>query len=317
MRILITGGTGSLGTELVRQLLQRPASEIDRIAIYSRDEQKQEVMRQLFNDHPALRFFIGDVRDERRLELALTGIDTVIHAAALKIVPKGEYDPSEFMKTNVNGTNNVIHACIRMGVRKAILASTDKAVNPVNLYGSSKLMAEKLFIAGNALSGSIGGRGCKFSVVRYGNVVNSRGSVVPFWRGLAAKGEKLPITHPDMTRFWITLNQAADLVLSMIPVMKGGEIFVPKLPAFWITNLASAIASHDDFTSITVETIGIRPGEKIHEALISPDEARQTFLQGDLFIVHPPWDAPVKPAFAYSSDMAEKLTVEELRERLA
>src|SRR5215831_18753143 len=150
MRILITGGTGSLGTELVRQLLQRPASDhpgswIDRIAIYSRDEQKQEVMRQLFNNHPALRFFIGDVRDERRLELALTGIDVVIHAAALKIVPKGEYDPSEFMKTNVNGTNNVIHACIRMGVRKAILASTDKAVNPVNLYGSSKQMAEKLF----------------------------------------------------------------------------------------------------------------------------------------------------------------------------
>jgi len=304
MRILITGGTGSLGTELVRQLLQRPASEIDRIAIYSRDEQKQEVMRQLFNDHPALRFFIGDVRDERRLELALTGIDTVIHAAALKIVPKGEYDPSEFMKTNVNGTNNVIHACIRMGVKKAILASTDKAVNPVNLYGSSKLMAEKLFVAGNALSGSIGGHGCKFSVVRYGNVVNSRGSVVPFWRGLAAKGEKLPITHPDMTRFWITLNQAADLVLSMIPIMKGGEIFVPKLPAFHISALAYAIKEPGDI-------IGIRPGEKIHEALISPDEARQTFLQGDLFIVHPPWDAPVKPAFAYSSDMAEKLSIEE------
>ena len=310
MKILITGGTGSLGTELVRQLLQRPASEIDRIAIYSRDEQKQEVMRQLFNDHPALRFFIGDVRDERRLELALTGIDTVIHAAALKIVPKGEYDPSEFMKTNVNGTNNVIHACIRMGVRKAILASTDKAVNPVNLYGSSKLMAEKLFVAGNALSGSIGGRGCKFSVVRYGNVVNSRGSVVPFWRILAAKGEKLPITHPDMTRFWITLDQAADLVLSMIPVMKGGEIFVPRLPAFSLTMLASAIGKPGLI-------IGIRPGEKIHEALISPDEARQTFLQGDLFIVHPPWDAPVKPAFAYSSDMAEKLSIEELRERLA
>jgi len=310
MRILITGGTGSLGTELVRQLLQRPASEIDRIAIYSRDEQKQEVMRQLFNNHPALRFFIGDVRDERRLELALSGIDVVIHAAALKIVPKGEYDPSEFMKTNVNGTNNVIHACIRMGVKKAILASTDKAVNPVNLYGSSKLMAEKLFVAGNALSGSIGGRGCKFSVVRYGNVVNSRGSVVPFWRGLAAKGEKLPITHPDMTRFWITLNQAADLVLSMIPIMKGGEIFVPKLPAFHISALAYAIKEPGDI-------IGIRPGEKIHEALISPDEARQTFLQGDLFIVHPPWDAPVKPAFAYSSDMAEKLSIEELRERLA
>src|SRR5215472_5952096 len=310
MRILITGGTGSLGTELVRQLLQRPASEIDRIAIYSRDEQKQEVMRQLFNDHPALRFFIGDVRDERRLELALTGIDTVIHAAALKIVPKGEYDPSEFMKTNVNGTNNVIHACIRMGVKKAILASTDKAVNPVNLYGSSKLMAEKLFVAGNALSGSIGGRGCKFSVVRYGNVVGSRGSVVPFWRILAAKGEKLPITHPDMTRFWITLDQAADLVLSMIPVMNGGEIFVPRLPAFSLTMLASAIGKPGLI-------IGIRPGEKIHEALISPDEARQTFLQGDLFIVHPPWDAPVKPAFAYSSDMAEKLSIEELRERLA
>src|SRR5215475_1256731 len=310
MRILITGGTGSLGTELVRQLLQRPASEIDRIAIYSRDEQKQEVMRQLFNDHPALRFFIGDVRDERRLELALTGIDTVIHAAALKIVPKGEYDPSEFMKTNVNGTNNVIHACIRMGVRKAILASTDKAVNPVNLYGSSKLMAEKLFVAGNALSGSIGGRGCKFSVVRYGNVVGSRGSVVPLWRALAGQGVPLPLTHPEMTRFWITLNQAADLVLSMIPVMKGGEIFVPKLPAYDLLALAWSIGEQGD-------TIGIRPGEKIHEALISPDEARQTFLQGDLFIVHPPWDAPVKPAFAYSSDMAEKLTVEELRERLA
>jgi len=317
MRILITGGTGSLGTELVRQLLQRPASEIDRIAIYSRDEQKQEVMRQLFNDHPALRFFIGDVRDERRLELALTGIDTVIHAAALKIVPKGEYDPSEFMKTNVNGTNNVIHACIRMGVKKAILASTDKAVNPVNLYGSSKLMAEKLFVAGNALSGSIGGRGCKFSVVRYGNVVGSRGSVVPLWRALAGQGVPLPLTHPEMTRFWITLNQAADLVLSMIPVMKGGEIFVPKLPAFEIITLAFAISGHDEFTSIPINTIGIRPGEKIHEALISPDEARQTFLQGDLFIVHPPWDVPVKPAFAYSSDMAEKLSIAELRERLA
>jgi len=312
MRILITGGTGSLGTELVRQLLQRPASEIDRIAIYSRDEQKQEVMRQLFNNHPALRFFIGDVRDERRLELALSGIDTVIHAAALKIVPKGEYDPSEFMKTNVNGTNNVIHACIRAGVRKAILASTDKAVNPVNLYGSSKLMAEKLFVAGNALSGSIGGRGCKFSVVRYGNVVNSRGSVIPLWRDLARQGKTLPITHPDMTRFWITLDQAADLVLSMLPTMKGGEIFVPKLPAFDLPILAYAISGNAGF-----DVIGIRPGEKIHEVLISPDEARQTFLQGDLFIVHPPWDAPVKPAFAYSSDMAEKLTVEELRERLS
>jgi UDP-N-acetylglucosamine 4,6-dehydratase len=310
MSILITGATGSLGNELVRQLLAQ-SDPPNRIVIYSRDEQKQEAMRQHFNDHPSLRFFIGDVRNIDRLTLALFGIDTVIHAAALKIVPVLEYNPQEAIETNVIGTMNVVQACIRTDVRRAILASTDKAVNPVNLYGATKLCAEKLFVAANNLSGSTGGEhGCRFSVVRYGNVVNSRGSVIPFWRSLAARGEPLPITHPDMTRFWITLDQAADLILSaMDDGIRGGEIFIPRLPAFRVADLCGVIGTPETCYS------GIRPGEKIHETLLSSDECAE--LEGDLFTIYPSWLPSKGRAKGYSSDIAHKLSVDELRARLA
>jgi UDP-N-acetylglucosamine 4,6-dehydratase/5-epimerase len=315
--VLITGGTGSLGHELARQLLASTNDPI-RIVVYSRDEQNQEAMRHHFNDHPVLRFFLGDVRDADRLTMALRGIDTVIHAAALKIVPKCEYDPEECVKTNVVGTMNIINACIAAGVRRAILTSTDKAVNPINLYGATKLTAEKLFVAANHLSGSPGGQGCAFSVVRYGNVVNSRGSVIPLWNGLAEDGKPLPITHPDMTRFWITLDQAGDFLLSMLDCMRGGEIFVPRLPAFRLIDLASCIAT------VGTEIVGIRPGEKIHETLIASDEIRVAKLEGDLFTIVPSWvELPpqcdlfkIYPE-GYASYDAPPLTVDELRARMA
>jgi UDP-N-acetylglucosamine 4,6-dehydratase/5-epimerase len=273
--ILITGGTGSFGQAFVQRIISshRPA----RLVIYSRDELKQFEMQQKFTA-PSLRYFIGDVRDGERLNRALNGIDIVVHAAALKQVPAAEYNPIECIKTNVIGAENVINACIDQNVKKVIALSTDKAVNPVNLYGASKLCADKLFIAGNHLAGS---NGTRFSVVRYGNVIGSRGSVVPFFKERAKTG-KLPITDPKMTRFWIKLDDGASFVQRCIGMMRGGEIFIPKIPSMRITDLAAAIGPE-----CKQETIGIRPGEKLHELLLTRDDARHTLEYKDFYVIQP------------------------------
>ena len=278
--ILVTGGTGSFGQKLVATLLARHKPK--RIIVFSRDEQKHYDMAQAFRptDHPSLRFFIGDVRDKDRLEMAMREIDFVVHAAALKHVPAAEYNPFECIRTNVHGAENVVGAALRCGVKRVVALSTDKAVNPVNLYGASKLAADKIFVAANNLAGSLPTR---FSVVRYGNVVGSRGSVVPLYRKLIAEGVKsLPVTDARMTRFWVTLQQGVDFVLASLDMMHGGEIFVPKLPSMKITDLARLMAP-----SLKQEVIGIRPGEKLHEALLTEDDARTTFALKDRFVVEP------------------------------
>ncbi len=278
--ILVTGGTGSFGQKLVAALLSRHKPK--RIIVFSRDEQKHYDMAQAFRptDHPNLRFFIGDVRDKDRLEMAMREIDFVVHAAALKHVPAAEYNPFECIRTNVHGAENVVGAALRCGVKRVVALSTDKAVNPVNLYGASKLAADKIFVAANNLAGSLPTR---FSVVRYGNVVGSRGSVVPYYRKLIAEGAKsLPVTDARMTRFWVTLQQGVDFVLASLAMMHGGEIFVPKLPSMKITDLARLMAP-----SLKQEVIGIRPGEKLHEALLTEDDARTTFALKDRFVVEP------------------------------
>ncbi len=277
--ILVTGGTGSFGRAFTRVVLARfrPA----RLIVFSRDELKQYEMQEELNgaDLP-IRFFIGDVRDRSRLEMAFRGVDYVIHAAALKHVPAAEYNPFECINTNVLGAENVVHAAIRSGVKRVIALSTDKACNPVNLYGASKLAADKIFVAANNLSGRDGPR---FSAVRYGNVVGSRGSVVPLFRRLAAKGAKsLPITDPRMTRFWITLKQGVDFVLSCLATMEGGETFVPKIPSMRTLDLARAIAPH-----LPSESIGVRPGEKLHEVMISEDDSRNTIDLTDRYAILP------------------------------
>ena len=273
--ILVTGGTGSFGQAFVKRVLSehRPS----RLVIYSRDELKQFEMQQKFSAD-LLRFFIGDVRDAERLNRALAGIDIVVHAAALKHVPIAEYNPIECIKTNVIGAENVINACIDQRIKKVIALSTDKAVNPVNLYGATKLCSDKLFVAGNHLAGKNGPR---FSVVRYGNVIGSRGSVVPFFKERAKDG-KLPITDPRMTRFWIRLEDGAGFVQRCLRIMRGGEIFIPKIPSMRITDLASAIGP-----DCKQETIGIRPGEKLHELLITRDDARHTLEFDDHYIIQP------------------------------
>jgi len=303
--ILVTGGTGSFGQAFVKRILDRyrPA----RLVVYSRDELKQFEMQQKFSAD-SLRYFIGDVRDGERLNRALNGIDIVIHAAALKQVPAAEYNPIECIKTNVIGAENVINASIDQKVTKVIALSTDKAVNPINLYGATKLCADKLFVAGNHLAGKAGTR---FSVVRYGNVIGSRGSVVPFFRERAKSG-KLPITDPRMTRFWIKLEDGAIFVERCLQLMRGGEIFVPKIPSMRITDLASAIDTHCE-----QETVGIRPGEKLHELLLTRDDARQTLEFKDLYVIQPGihmWDyddsqvydgekgRPVSAEFEYASN---------------
>lgn len=309
--ILITGGSGTLGTALVKKLL---TADVQRIVVYSRGEHRQETMAKELTDE-RLRFFIGDVRDEHRLEMAMRDVDTVIHAAALKVVPSCEYNPFEAVQTNIIGAQNVIQACLRTGVARAITTSTDKAVNPINLYGATKLAAEKLFIAANNLSGD---KGCRFSVVRYGNVLGSTGSVVPYYRQLAADGASLPITHLDMTRFWITLDQAVEFVLINLMMMRGREIFVPKLPSMKIIDLVTTISDRP------VDIIGIRPGEKIHEVLITEDESRAAYDMGDNYIIMPEPIAGdnaitrlVPSGFRYSSDNnTQWLTVEQLREIL-
>lgn len=275
--ILVTGGTGSFGKRFIQMVLERyqPA----RLIVYSRDELKQFEMQQCFN-HPCMRYFIGDVRDAERLDMAMHGVNFVVHAAALKQVPAAEYNPMECIKTNIYGAENVIKAALNNGVEKVIALSTDKAANPVNLYGATKLCSDKLFVAANNMAGR---HPTVFSVVRYGNVVGSRGSVVPFFHRLIKEGaSRLPITHGEMTRFWLTLQQGVEFVLTNFARMKGGEVFVPKIPSVRITDLASAMAP-----DLPQEIIGIRPGEKLHEVMCPADDSYHTYEFKDYYVIAP------------------------------
>lgn len=275
--IFITGGTGSFGKRFVRLLLDNYTPK--KIIIYSRDELKQFEMQQRF-DQECMRYFIGDVRDNERLKTAMKDVDYVVHAAALKQVPAAEYNPNECIKTNINGAQNVIDASIANNVSRVIALSTDKAANPVNLYGATKLASDKLFVAANNISGATGPR---FSVVRYGNVVGSRGSVVPFYRQLLNEGQTLlPVTHPEMTRFWITLDEGVEFVVKNFFRMQGGEIFVPKIPSIRIIDLAEAMSGNRDY-----EEIGIRPGEKLHEVMVPEEMAHHTLEFDDHFVIAP------------------------------
>jgi UDP-N-acetylglucosamine 4,6-dehydratase len=280
--VLITGGTGSFGHRFVSTLLERYS--LKRLVIYSRDELKQYDMEMKFDQDEGcsvkiMRYFIGDVRDKERLKEAMRNIDVVIHAAALKQVPAAEYNPMECIKTNIHGAENIIQAAIANNVEKVIALSTDKAANPINLYGATKLASDKLFVAANNMSG---GR-TKFSVVRYGNVIGSRGSVVPLFDKLINKGVKsLPITHEEMTRFWITLQEGVDFVLKNIERMQGGEIFVPKIPSVRIADLAKAMAP-----DLAIKIIGIRPGEKLHEIMCPADDSHLTVEFKDYFVIAP------------------------------
>jgi UDP-N-acetylglucosamine 4,6-dehydratase len=275
--ILITGGTGSFGQHFVRTLLKK--YEPRRIAIYSRDELKQFEMQQEFNG-PEMRYFIGDVRDRERLIMAMRGVDMVVHAAALKQVPAAEYNPMECVKTNVYGAENVVHAALAHNVDKVIALSTDKAANPINLYGATKLCSDKLFVAANNLAGA---HRTTFSVVRYGNVLGSRGSVVPYFKKLLEAGsDHLPITHEHMTRFWITLDQGVDFVCKSFERMKGGEIFIPKIPSVRIMDLAMAMAPN-----LPRKTVGIRPGEKLHEIMCPRDDSHLTIEFADHYVIKP------------------------------
>ncbi|MGD9807313.1 MAG: UDP-N-acetylglucosamine 4,6-dehydratase (inverting) [Deferribacterales bacterium] len=275
--ILITGGTGSFGKKCVKMLLEQYKPK--KIIVFSRDELKQFEMQQEFNQ-PCMRYFIGDVRDEKRLNQAMYGIDYVIHAAALKQVPAAEYNPGECIKTNISGAENVISAAIANDVKKVIALSTDKAANPINLYGATKLVSDKLFVAANNIKGP---RQCIFSVVRYGNVLGSRGSVVPFYKKLIAKGEtELPVTDENMTRFFITLEQGINFVFKNFARMKGGEIFVPKIPSMYIKELAKAMAP-----DLNIKLIGIRPGEKLHEIMCPADDSHLTLEFDDHYVITP------------------------------
>jgi UDP-N-acetylglucosamine 4,6-dehydratase len=316
--ILITGGTGSFGKAFVKHVLAE--HDVERLIVYSRDELKQFEMASEFTA-PNLRYFIGDVRDSGRLERALNGIDTVVHAAAMKQVVASEYNPIECIMTNVMGAENIINASIKAGVKRVIALSTDKAVNPINLYGASKLCSDKLFIAGNNMAGAEGSR---FSVVRYGNVIGSRGSVIPVFRKLVEAGKPITITDPRMTRFWLTIEQGVRFVISSLEMMHGGEVFIPKIPSMRITDLAEAVAP-----GCEQEVTGIRPGEKLHEAMIPADEAHQTLEFKDFFMIQPSfrmWDTvdvlpygsetgtPVPSGFSYTSDANDDwVSVDELR----
>lgn len=278
--IIITGGTGSFGKQYVRTILKKYSPK--RLIIYSRDELKQFEMAQEFPDtkYESMRYFIGDVRDRDRLTMAMKGVDFVIHAAALKQVPAAEYNPMECIKTNIYGAENVIQAALANNVEKVIALSTDKAANPINLYGATKLASDKLFVAANNMAG---GFNTRFSVVRYGNVVGSRGSVVPFFQKLISEGSKsLPITDDRMTRFWITLQQGVDFVLKNFERMHGGEIFVPKIPSVRLTDLAKAMGP-----DLEQKVIGIRPGEKIHEVMCPADDSHLTFEFNDHYVITP------------------------------
>ena len=312
--ILITGGTGSFGKKCTEILLREYSPK--RLIIFSRDELKQHEMRVSGFNHPSLRYFIGDVRDADRLRRAMVGVDVVIHAAALKQVPACEYNPIEAIQTNVNGGKNVIEAALDNRIHRVLALSTDKAVSPVNLYGATKLVAEKLFVQANAYRG---GDPIRFACVRYGNVVGSRGSVVPLFREQRKTGT-VTITDPRMTRFWLTLEQGVRFVLRSIENMHGGEVFVPKIPSMKMMDLAKAIAP-----DCRIEEIGIRPGEKLHEVLLSEDEARHSLeLEEDFVItpVHPWWKdqtmaagKPLPEGFRYASDNnTQWLTIDQLRE---
>lgn len=275
--VLITGGTGSFGKKYTQIILERYKPK--KIIIFSRDELKQFEMQQSYND-TSMRYFIGDVRDAGRLMEAMKGVDYVIHAAAMKQVPAAEYNPMECIKTNIHGAENVIKAAIANDVKKVIALSTDKAANPINLYGATKLASDKLFVAANNMAG---GKQTRFSVVRYGNVVGSRGSVVPFFRKIIADGAtELPITHADMTRFMITLRQGVEFVLKNFERMQGGEIFVPKIPSMYMTELAKAMAP-----DLPVKIIGIRPGEKLHEIMCPADDSHLTLEFTDHYVITP------------------------------
>lgn len=312
--VLVTGGTGSFGKHFCHYLLDRLNPKA--IRIYSRDELKQHEMRMEFNDDERLRFLIGDVRDGDRLRRAMEGVDMVVHAAALKQVPACEYNPFEAVKTNIHGAQNVIDASIDTGIKKVIALSTDKAVNPVNLYGATKLCSDKLFIQGNAYVGEH--RHTRFACVRYGNVIGSRGSVIPVFLKQKSSG-RITITDGRMTRFWITLDQAVELVLKGFRYMEGGEIFVPRIPSMRIMDLAQAIAPECE-----VDYIGIRDGEKLHEALTGEDEGRSTYRYKDFYVIMPShswWhrknyvDAVKMPeGFVYTSDQNDQwMGVDELR----
>lgn len=306
--ILVTGGTGSFGRRFIETVLERARPR--KLIVYSRDELKQSEMQIDLADRfspeqmLAMRFFLGDVRDRERLSLAVRGVDIVIHAAALKQVPAAEYNPSECIHTNVLGAENVVWACLANRVKQVVALSTDKACNPINLYGATKLASDKTFVAANNLSGDIGTR---FAVVRYGNVVGSRGSVIPFFQRLIQRGaSELPITDPRMTRFLITLGEGVDFVLSSLDRMHGGEIFVPKIPSMKVTEVAETLAP-----GLATKVIGIRPGEKLHEMMISADDARNTVDLGDRYAIEPAFveytREPLKGAalnddFSYVSD---------------
>lgn len=311
--ILVTGGTGSFGKAFISRIL----ADFDprRVVIYSRDELKQYETRQLLRNDPRLRWFIGDVRDEHRLRRAMHEVDYVVHAAALKQVDTAEYNPFEFVRTNIIGSQNVIEASIDAGVRKVVALSTDKASSPLNLYGATKLAADKLFQSGNHYAA---GYQTRFSVVRYGNVMGSRGSVVPFFRDLAQRGQSIPITDERMTRFWITLPQAVQFVIDSFDQMNGGELYVPRIPSTRILDIAEAVAP-----GAQRHIVGIRPGEKLHEEMISEDDSRRTVRAGDRYIVLPtiadwgfiePGGEPVPDGFAYRSNSNDQwLSMEEIR----
>ena len=302
--ILITGGTGSFGKAFITHALEH--LDPKRLVVFSRDELKQYEVRQLFKDDPRLRWFIGDIRDERRLLRAMHNVDYVVHAAALKQVDTAEYNPFEFVKTNVLGSQNVIEAAIDTGVKKVVALSTDKASSPINLYGATKLTADKLFVTGNHYAAAYPTR---FAVVRYGNVMGSRGSVIPFFAKLAEAGQSLPITDLRCTRFFITLPQAVRMVVDTFDMMQGGELLVPRIPSMKVTDLAQAIAP-----GAKMHDVGLRPGEKLHEEMISPEEGRRavTVADGKYYVLQPdlatwgykppPDGVPVEPGFFFRSD---------------
>ena len=318
--ILVTGGTGSFGNQFVKYVLENYNPK--KIIIYSRDEYKQFIMRNKFKKYDEkLRYFIGDVRDRNRLYRAFEGVDYVVHAAALKQVPSCEYNPMEAVKTNIDGAMNIIDAALDCGVKKVVALSTDKAVNPINLYGGTKLVSDKLFIGANAYAGT---KDISFSIVRYGNVASSRGSVIPFFRNIVANGgTELPITDYAMTRFWISLDEGVQLVIKALSEAKGGETFISKIPSFKITDLAQAI-----LPGCKMPEVGIREGEKLHEVMVTKEDSLSTYEYDKHFIVYPHMDwwnsakiqaggKKVEPGFEYSSGKnSQWLSVDDLKELL-
>ncbi|GAA2891921.1 UDP-N-acetylglucosamine 4,6-dehydratase (inverting) [Streptosporangium fragile] len=316
--ILVTGGTGSFGKAFIRHALDH--LDPRRLVVVSRDELKQYEARQMFGDDERLRWFIGDIRDRDRLTRAMHGVEYVVHAGALKQVDTAEYNPFEYVRTNVAGSQNVIEAAIDCGVRKVVALSTDKASSPINLYGATKLVADKLFVSANHYAAA---HPTRFAVVRYGNVVGSRGSVIPFFMRLAREGGSIPITDKRMTRFWITLQEAVRFVIDSFDMMQGGELYVPRIPSMRLTDLAEAVAPE----SPTYE-IGVRPGEKLHEEMIAPDDGRRTLRLPDRYVVQPTiatWGyvppqggATLPEGFAYRSDTNDRwLSVDQLRNMIS